>query len=85
MCACSCISSKRYAQCKHNIDIPYTVKKEKEIFLIFQKVSGAKLYILNMTITAASYMTKYLRISSYIRKPFLIYDFAPIPSEFSYI
>jgi hypothetical protein len=22
-------------------------------------------------------MTKYLRISSYIRKPFLIYDFAP--------
>ncbi len=25
---------------------------------------------------AYSYMTKYLRISSYIRKPFLIYDFA---------
>jgi hypothetical protein len=25
------------------------------------------------------YMVKYLRISSYIRKPFLIYDFAPDP------
>ncbi len=29
--------------------------------------------------TASSYMTKYLCISSYIRKPFLIYDFAPDP------
>ncbi len=27
-------------------------------------------------ITASSYIGKYLRISSYIRKPFLIYDFA---------
>jgi hypothetical protein len=27
----------------------------------------------------ASYMGKYLRISSYIRKPFLIYDFATAP------
>jgi hypothetical protein len=26
--------------------------------------------------TASSYIVKYLRISSYIRKPFLIYDFA---------
>ncbi len=30
-------------------------------------------------------MFKYLLISSYIRKPFLIYDFATDPSEFSYI
>ncbi len=30
-------------------------------------------------LTASSYMVKYLRISSYIRKPFLIYDFAPDP------
>jgi hypothetical protein len=29
--------------------------------------------------TASSNMTKYLRISSYIRKPFLIYDFATAP------
>ncbi len=30
-------------------------------------------------LTASSYIVKYLRISSYIRKPFLIYDFAPDP------
>ncbi len=30
-------------------------------------------------LTASSYMTKYLRISSYIRKPYLIYDFATAP------
>jgi hypothetical protein len=29
--------------------------------------------------TASLYMGKYLRISSYIRKPFLIYDFATAP------
>jgi hypothetical protein len=29
--------------------------------------------------TASSYMNKYLRISSYIRKSFLIYDFATAP------
>ncbi len=30
-------------------------------------------------LTASSYMVKYLRISSYFRKPFLIYDFATAP------
>ncbi len=30
-------------------------------------------------LTAFSYMTKYLRISSYISKPFLVYDFATAP------
>jgi hypothetical protein len=36
--------------------------------------SGAKSYM----ITAFSYMVKYLHMgSSYIRKPFVIYDFAP--------
>jgi hypothetical protein len=29
-------------------------------------------------LTASSFMDKYLRISSYIRKLFFIYDFAPI-------
>jgi len=33
----------------------------------------------------SSYMTKDLRISSYIMKPFLIYDFEPLPSEFPLI
>ncbi len=38
-------------------------------------------------LTASSKMVKYLLISSYIRKPFLIYDFTPdpIPSEFPHI
>ncbi len=30
-------------------------------------------------LTASSYIVKYLRISSYIRRPFLIYDFATDP------
>ncbi len=30
-------------------------------------------------LAASSYMVKYLRISSRVRKPFLIYDFAPDP------
>ncbi len=32
---------------------------------------------------ASSNMVKYLRISTYIRKPFLIYDFAPDPIRIS--
>ncbi len=39
----------------------------------------------HICLTASSYMTKYLRISSYIRKPFLIYDFTTAPYEFLYI
>ncbi len=51
-----------------------TVKKEKTIFLTS--------YISNprrnqMQLTASSYMTIYLRVSSYFRKPFLICGFAP--------
>ncbi len=60
----------------------YTDKKENKIFLRYkeiQKEAAAKSY--HMQITASSYMTKYLRISSYIRirKPFPIYDFATAP------
>jgi|LakMenEpi03Aug12_release.lakeMendotaPanAssembly.Ray.scaffolds.fasta_scaffold216850_1 hypothetical protein len=36
-------------------------------------------------LTAFSSMTIYLLISSYIRKPFLIYDFATSPSDFPYL
>jgi hypothetical protein len=35
-------------------------------------------------LTASSYMGKYLRISSYIRKPFLIYDFETAPLWISF-
>jgi hypothetical protein len=44
----------------------YTDKKENQTFLINKEIQNV----------AAAYMGKYLRISSYIRKPFLIYDFA---------
>jgi hypothetical protein len=35
-------------------------------------------------LTASSYMVKYLRISSYIRTPFLVYDFATAPLWISF-
>jgi hypothetical protein len=34
-----------------------------------------------ISLTASSDVTKYSRISSYIRKPFAIYDFAPDPFQ----
>ncbi len=36
-------------------------------------------------LTASSYIVKYLRISSYIRRPFLIYNFANDPIWISYL
>jgi hypothetical protein len=50
-----------------------TDKKENQIFLIYKEIQSGAVK------TASSYMDKYLRISSYIRKPFLIYDFATAP------
>jgi hypothetical protein len=50
----------------------YTDKKENQIFLIYKEIQyGA--------VTKSSYMGKYFGISSDIRKPFLIYDFATAP------
>ncbi len=46
----------------------YTDKKEKKIFLIYEEIQNVAV--------AKSYMEKYFRIFSYIRKPFLIYDLA---------
>ncbi len=40
---------------------------------------------LQIWLTASLYMGKYLRISSYSRKPFLIYDFATAPLWIPYI
>jgi hypothetical protein len=49
----------------------HTDKKENQIFPIYKEIlNGA---------VAKSYMGKYFRISSFIRKPFLIYDFATAP------
>jgi hypothetical protein len=51
--------------------VKYTDKKENTIFLIYKEIQKGAV--------AKSYITKYLRFSSYIRKPFLIYDFATAP------
>ncbi len=45
------------------------------MFLIFKEIQNGAVAKSYMT-TASSYLVKYLRISSYIRKSFLIYDFA---------
>jgi len=61
----------------------YTDKKENNIFLIYKEIQkGAEKVIQYEYMTNCLlliYMTKYLRISSYIRKPFIIYDFATAP------
>jgi hypothetical protein len=59
---------------------PCTDKKENQIFLIYKEIQGvavAKSFMTNGLLI--QYMGKYLRISSYIRKPFPIYDFATAP------
>jgi hypothetical protein len=47
----------------------HTDKKENQIFLIYREIQSG----------ASPYMGKYFRISSYIRKSYLIYDFATAP------
>jgi hypothetical protein len=59
----------------------HTEKKENQIFLIYKEIQSgavAKSYM-TPSLTASSYMGNYLRIFSYIRKPFLIYDVATAP------
>ncbi len=58
--------------------IAYNDKKENKIFLRHKESRRERLQS-HIWLTASSYMTKYLRISSYIRKPFLIYDLATAP------
>jgi hypothetical protein len=53
----------------------HTDKKENQIFLIYMEIQSGAVAKSYMTYTASSY----LRISSYIRKPFLIHDFATAP------
>ncbi len=51
---------------------PYTDKKKIK-FSSYIRIFGMKQLQSLIWLTASSYMGKYLRISSYIRKPFLIY------------
>jgi hypothetical protein len=55
------------------------LKQEKKIFLVYKEVQKQKRSGAKSLLTTSLYVTKYLRISSYFRKPFLIYDFAPHP------
>ncbi len=62
----------------------YTDKKENQIFLIqYNRKFRIEQLQSHIWLTASSYMGKYLRISSYIRKPFFIYDFATAPLSIS--
>ncbi len=58
--------------------VPTLIKKKIKFSSYIRKFRRGQLqsYI---WLRASSNMTKYLRISSYIRKPFLIYDFATDP------
>jgi hypothetical protein len=55
------------------------IKKEKKIFLISKEIQRDRVQSHIWLTGASSYMVKYLRISSYMKKPFPIYDFAPDP------
>ncbi len=62
--------------CQHT-NTEDTLIKKKTKFSLFTRIQNgavANLYMTNDLLI--QYMVKYLRISSYIRKPFLIYDFA---------
>jgi hypothetical protein len=68
----------------------YTDKKENNNFLIYfliyeeiQMGSGVKSYMRKGFLI--QYMRKCANISPYMRRPLVIYDFAPDPSEFLYI
>jgi hypothetical protein len=54
-----------------------TDKKEKQIFLKVKEIENG--LSADGCLYTSSYMGKCLRISSCIRKPFLIYDFATAP------
>jgi hypothetical protein len=58
------------------------IKKQIKFFLIYKeilKLAVAKSYMTDSLLICILYKEKYLRISSYIRKPLLIYDFATAP------
>ncbi len=74
------MSSFSYVYCTYST----LIKKNRKFSSYIRKFRMEQLPS-HICLTASSYMTKYLRISSYIRKPFLIYDFTTAPYEFPYI
>jgi hypothetical protein len=61
-----------------SVIVGYTMIKKKIEFSSYIRNFRRDRVQSHTCLTASSYMTKYLRTSSYIRKPFL-YDFAPVP------
>jgi hypothetical protein len=57
----------------------YTDKKENQIFPIYKEIQSAAVAKSHMTNGLLLINGEYLRISSHITKPFLIYDFATAP------
>jgi hypothetical protein len=56
----------------------YTDKKKRKLSSYIRKFRMKQLQS-HIWLTASSYMGKYLRTSSYLKKPFLIYDFVTGP------
>ncbi len=56
---------------------PTLIKKSN--FLAYKEIHNGAVAKSYTWLTASSYLVKYLCISSYIRKPFLLYDFAIAP------
>ncbi len=76
------VNTPKYIVWEHNGQEQHNnntlIIKEIKIFLKCKEIQNgavAKSYMTNVLL----YIGKYLRISSYIRKPFLIYDFATAP------
>ncbi len=72
----------KYCNFKHKVCIYkeyHTDKKENQIFLIYIVKFRVEQLQSHIWLTASSYMGKYFRLPLYIRKPFLIYDFATAP------
>jgi hypothetical protein len=79
-----CIESTGHGECPFyqrgwDQDEGYTDKKENGIFLIYMEQLQSHIWL-----TAASCLVKYFGMSSYIRKPFLIFDLQLLHSEFPY-
>ncbi len=72
------MSNYRSANLWTSIAILTLINKKTKFSSIIRKSRRERLQS-HIWLTASSYMTKYLPISSYIRKPFLMYDFATAP------
>jgi hypothetical protein len=81
--ACLC-SKNLFADLADNLTNNTLIKKRKKMPHIRTRKSRRE-RLQSHKLTASSYMANYLRIASYVRKPFLIYDFATVPSEFLYM